>query len=84
MTATAHAADWGSWHRLHPSLRLRPHVLREILDGGQSFRWNAEGDEVWEGQWGRHIARLRLNPQKYLEWSALPIIASWMSRIIKR
>ena len=70
MTQTAQATDWGLWHRLEPALQLSPQVLREILDGGQSFRWNALGDGVWEGQWARHIAQLRLDTQQNLEWSA--------------
>ena len=48
---------WSDWRRVagwNPS----PAVLRETLDGGQSFRWyHAEG--VWTGLWSDHVVQLR-------------------------
>ncbi|MGE9292482.1 MAG: DNA-3-methyladenine glycosylase family protein, partial [Puniceicoccales bacterium] len=60
---------WTPWRSLAPHTPLSPTVLRELLDGGQAFCWH-ETDSVWEGTWGKHIARLRLTENGQLEWSA--------------
>lgn len=61
--------DWTPWRELSPALTLSAATLRELLDGGQAFRWR-EIPEGWEGVWGRHVARLRLDEKKRLAWSA--------------
>jgi N-glycosylase/DNA lyase len=38
-------------------------TLAEILDGGQSFRWQRNDDGAWTGVFGHHIAQLRPNPE---------------------
>jgi len=57
--------DWKPLTGWTPS----PEVLRETLDGGQSFRWQTEG-EIWSGLWGNSAAQLRLNATA-LEWRDL-------------
>ncbi len=60
---------WTPWRELSPPLRVSPAILRELLDGGQAFRWY-EKDGVWEGVWDRYVARLRLSGDNALQWSA--------------
>lgn len=53
-------AAWSVWQPLagwSPS----PALLAETLDGGQSFRWSREADEVWTGLWSGHVVQLRLD-----------------------
>ena len=45
-------------------------LLSEQLDGGQSFRWQAEADGSWSGVFGRHVASLRSGAEG-LEWRGL-------------
>lgn len=45
-------------------------MLREILDGGQSFRWHSQPDESWLGTFGDCIARLALAEDGTLAWSS--------------
>jgi N-glycosylase/DNA lyase len=59
---------WSGWQPVTPRLVLTPPALAEILDGGQSFRWqHTEG--LWSGIWSGHIAQLRLVDRR-LEWRA--------------
>ena len=56
-------ADWQPWSSLPPLPRNRPFtsaVLSELLDGGQSFRWNLQPGGYFEGGWGAHHLRIRL------------------------
>jgi len=48
-------------------------VLRETLDGGQSFRWNYSNDETWTGLWSESAIELRLRQDRDpgLEWRSL-------------
>lgn len=46
-------------------------VLAEILDGGQSFRWHAIGDQRWRGQWLHHAVELRVTEPDHPEWRPL-------------
>ena len=64
-TPRGSGTDWRPLAGWNPS----PEVLRETLDGGQSFRWQSEG-EIWTGLWGDCAAQLRLNGGS-LEWRAL-------------
>jgi N-glycosylase/DNA lyase len=47
-----------------------PDVLRETLDGGQSFRWQVH-DGVWVGTWSTHVVELRRTGDS-LEWRGSP------------
>lgn len=48
------------WHPLSPALSLRASELRELLDGGQAFRWNWDAaDACWCGVIGRHVVQVR-------------------------
>jgi N-glycosylase/DNA lyase len=66
---TAAASPWSDWRELagwSPS----PAVLRETLDGGQSFRWAQDAAGIWTGLWSDHVVQLRLAPGGLLEWRA--------------
>ena len=67
------AAPWSKWQALPFSGSLSPGVLAEILDGGQTFRWQRQTPESaaeWSGIWADNAARLRLATDGSLEWSA--------------
>ncbi|MBC2596075.1 DNA-binding protein [Ruficoccus amylovorans] len=59
---------WTPWRTLPSTTRFSAPVLRELLDGGQAFRWYETGG-VWQGAWGTDLARLRLSAEGMLEWS---------------
>ena len=61
---------WTDWRPLALATPPNSAVLAETIDGGQAFRWQREADEIWMGQWDRHVARLRLGVNGRLEWSA--------------
>ena len=64
-------SPWSDWKSLALPGRLSPAVLREILDGGQAFRWEQDAAGVWHGRWASQAVRLRLSPRKGpLQWSA--------------
>jgi N-glycosylase/DNA lyase len=63
---------------------LTPAVLAETLDGGQAFRWHAEPDGYFHGQWADHVARLRLTPAGALELSAPAALAPAVTRALPR
>lgn len=62
---------WTEWQPLTLSPAPNAAVLAETIDGGQAFRWQREPNEIWLGQWDRHVARLRLGADGRLEWSAI-------------
>ena len=47
--------DWAKWQSLPQLHGISPRVLQELLDGGQSFRWNRlpEKMDLWQGVFGR-------------------------------
>jgi len=61
---------WTDWRPLALATPPNSAVLAETIDGGQAFRWQRAADEIWLGQWDRHLARLRLGVAGRLEWSA--------------
>ncbi len=66
----ARGAGWSDWQPLADVGPLSAGVLAELLDGGQAFRWNRDGDGGWLGVWSGCIVRIRLAPDGTLEWSA--------------
>ena len=71
------SARYTPWAPLPLARPPTPAVLAEILDGGQSFRWQREPDHTWLGFFGRHIVRLTLDPSGPLLWSApIPLAGS--------
>ena len=60
--------DWTPWGELSPAFAIKADVLRELLDGGQAFRWD-QHEDVWTGIWDSWLVRLRLNAKNRLEWS---------------
>jgi len=68
------ALKWSDWKPL--SLKLTPDILQELLDGGQSFRWNRVGnDSEWIGIWGNCVAKLSQADNGAIRWSAPAQIA---------
>lgn len=72
---------WTPWRPLPHTRGVSATVLAETLDGGQSFRWHAHPDGVWQGTWSNHIARLRLGsappsggPSSSANVSSAPIV----------
>lgn len=63
-------AAWSAWRLLSGAPGLTSATLAELVDGGQSFRWQRLPDGAWLGIWGEHIVRLRLTSGGGLEWSA--------------
>jgi N-glycosylase/DNA lyase len=46
-------------------------ALAETLDGGQAFRWRrVEKSEIWQGVWGRYVARVQVGRTGDVEWRA--------------
>ena len=65
------AGAWTDWRPLPLQPPPGATVLAETIDGGQAFRWQREGEQLWRGFWGDHVARLRLDAAGRPEWSAL-------------
>jgi N-glycosylase/DNA lyase len=61
---------WSAWQPLAGVPELDERVLAETLDGGQAFRWQRGPDGVWLGVWAECVARLRLDANGRIEWSA--------------
>lgn len=59
---------WSSWSNLDLDWKPTEAVFAETLSGGQAFRWRLQND-CWEGVWGSHAVRLRLNNNQ-AQWSA--------------
>jgi N-glycosylase/DNA lyase len=49
------------WTVVDPNLRLSPRVFQELLDGGQSFSWDAVGPGAYFGVAGGHVWQIRLS-----------------------
>ena len=60
---------WTAWRELSPGVGIGAGVLAELLNGGQSFRWEAFPGGEWLGFWGALAARVRLGSTGNLEWS---------------
>lgn len=61
---------WSPWTPLAGIGPISPEVLGEILDGGQSFRWQRQTDGAWLGFWSDCIVRLQADATGRLSWSA--------------
>lgn len=62
--------EWTAWRPISGSPVLAPHVLAELLDGGQAFRWRPEPGGLWRGQWLDYLVRLRVSARAGLEYQA--------------
>jgi N-glycosylase/DNA lyase len=80
------AADtiWTPFGPVAGAPTLTPAVLAETLDGGQAFRWHADADGSFLGQWSDRVARLRLAPSGALEFSAPATLAPAVARELPR
>jgi N-glycosylase/DNA lyase len=70
------------WQPVAPRLTLTPAALHEILDGGQSFRWQ-QVDGVWTGVWSEQLVQLRLDGSE-LHWRALQPLARGANEALTR
>ena len=61
---------WSDWQPLVLPDPLSPAVLAEVVDGGQTFRWNRLAEGVWQGVWAGCVARLKPAGSDGLLWSA--------------
>jgi N-glycosylase/DNA lyase len=61
---------WSDWQPLVFPETLSPAVLAEVVDGGQTFRWNRSPDGVWQGVWAGCVAKLKPAESGGLLWSA--------------
>ena len=61
---------WSDWRPLVLPEPLTPAVLAEVLDGGQTFRWNRSPDGIWQGVWSGCVARLKPAEPDGVLWSA--------------
>ena len=68
MTPREKSIAWSGWLPVSPRLPLSESTLGEILDGGQSFRWQGR-DGIWTGCWSDNLVQLRLAGGD-LEWRA--------------
>ena len=60
---------WGSWQGFSQPLNLTHDTLRELLDGGQSFRWRTvPGDSCWQGVFGHNLVQVRLEGNREVEF----------------
>lgn len=66
---------WSEWQTFPLPAPLNAAVLTEILDGGQAFRWHRDANQIWQGVFDAHVARLRLAADGTLQWSAPASIA---------
>lgn len=89
MTPSEKMISWSDWQPLPGNWRPTPAVLAETLDGGQSFRWMADGGRgtdthpFWTGLWAGHIAQLRLEGET-LRWRAPAKLASGVAAALPR
>jgi N-glycosylase/DNA lyase len=76
MKALANESGWTPWKRFSPELVLPEAVLAETLDGGQAFRWQRDSQDHWLGYFGGVVARLSLDAENRVHWSAPASLAS--------
>jgi N-glycosylase/DNA lyase len=67
--------EWSDWTPLALPEPLAPKVMAEVLDGGQSFRWNREPPDTWLGVWADCAVRLKPSAGGWV-WSAPAPLAS--------
>lgn len=59
---------WSSYRRIPGADPISSRTLREILDGGQAFRWREVQHGVWQGIWERNLVRLTLEVNPSPGW----------------
>lgn len=63
-------SGWSKWQTLALGAPVSTDVLREILDGGQSFRWQRIADDRWLGIFGNTVVELVRLSDGQVRWSA--------------
>ena len=62
--------DWGEWQKLPHFGSISDEVLKELVDGGQSFRWkliNAD-QKFWQGVFSTVLVQVRNNSDHLLQY----------------
>ncbi|HTJ78927.1 MAG TPA: DNA-binding protein [Rariglobus sp.] len=67
---------WSDWRPLLGAPLLTQGTFAELIDGGQSFRWQQDTAGSWLGIWGDCVVRLKLDSAGNLHWSAPAPITS--------
>jgi len=66
--------DWLPWRPTATPIKISAAALEETVRGGQAFRWQRApgGDktEIWQGEWGECVARVRTNKNEIMEWTS--------------
>lgn len=82
--APAPSCQWTPWAPLPLRHAFNAASLRETLAGGQAFRWYPQpGHETWLGVFGRHVARIRLEADASLAWSAATDPAETLPALVR-
>ena len=65
--------EWGEWQELPQFGSISPKVLRELLDGGQSFRWEpaVTDQSIWQGVFQDIVLQVRHQPDFQLNYRLL-------------
>jgi N-glycosylase/DNA lyase len=69
------SSEWTSWRPLRLAEDVPASMLAEQLDGGQSFRWQADAEGGWVGVFGHTLAGLRAGVSG-LEWRGVKGVAA--------
>jgi len=67
----AATGEWRPWRPTARPVKISAAALAETLGGGQAFRWRRAPGEggIWQGVWGRRVARVRAGRAEALEWT---------------
>ena len=65
--------EWGEWQELPQFGSISPKVLSELLDGGQSFRWEpaVTDQRIWQGVFQDIVLQVRHQPDFQLNYRLL-------------
>ncbi len=84
---SSNTITWSKWRVFDGIPPLAPHVLAEILDGGQAFRWrriHARPNPVYQGIWAANLAQLTCDAAGRLAWRAPSARASAVGAELRR
>lgn len=75
---------WSDWQPLGFGAPVSADVFREILDGGQSFRWQRIAEDRWLGVFADIVVELFRTPDGQVRWSAPLKLAPRSARALAR
>lgn len=62
--------DWTDWCHLPLAQEVSAELIKEQLDGGQSFRWQGQPDNIWRGVLGDRLIEVR-SARGGIDWRSL-------------